>query len=658
MNGKQKSIMARIRRMVIIGIIILVIVLETASIISIQNAMNTDTANEIALEASGEIRYIDGWLAKKVEETELIAASVQAMGTVSDAEMEAYLISCADLDTEVLNFYFCRGGVPYVVYNGGIFELDPTSRSWWTTAWSAGKTIITDAYADSNSGAIVVSIATPFYQGSTQCVVLADITMDALVTTLMDLDDEKLSIFLTGSDGTVIVHKNSDYLMKVVNKETVSTNIFDKYAIDSNSTEVQMFIDETGTPNKIVMSKVESTGWIIGAYIPESYTAQRVLISFANGIIAAVLISVIGIIYLAVVLKKELAPLAEMKTFVRDVVVGKENVGFYKREKDEIAFLIKALKEKFVDIIRKTKTEMAEIDVDIRETNSSVRDIVDEMNNISAVIEETAASMDTQTSNIANISDDCSVITNASVTVANQAQEMAGKSAQIVDRINGLAPKMKAEREESLKSCRASQAKVEAAVKEAECIKEITSISDAIRGIADQTNLLSLNASIESARAGEAGRGFAVVAQEIRSLSDETGKEIDKISNLTDRLLKAVEALSKESTESMEKLSGDIEHAYDTVDTLSQEYVESANYYSSISSELGASSEELSASVQTVAKSIEDISTSQNDVNKAMENASHGVQVIADNTVTVKDKVEKVSDAVDEVSRTVQQFNV
>lgn len=73
---------------VIIGIIILVIVLETASIISIQSAMNTDTANEITLEASGELRYVDSWLAKKVEETELIATSVQTMGMVSDAVEE------------------------------------------------------------------------------------------------------------------------------------------------------------------------------------------------------------------------------------------------------------------------------------------------------------------------------------------------------------------------------------------------------------------------------------------------------------------------------------------------------------------------------------------------------------------------------------------
>jgi len=655
MNNRQNSIMSHIRRIVIIGIIFLVVCLEAASAVGINKALFRDTKNEIKLEAAAENKYIDSWLAKKVEETELIAKSVSAMGTFTDEAMVDYLVQCTSLDSDILNYYLCRAGITYVVYNGGIFDLDPTGRSWWTTAWNEGKTIITDAYVDANSGGVVVSVATPFYIGSTQCVILADITMDTLVASLQNLDDENLSLFLTGSDGTVIVHNNSNFLMKT---DGSSTNIKDIYAIDTASASVQKFTDENGESNTLYLSTLEKTGWVIGAYLPDNYTTGRIMKSLIFGIVVALIVGICGILYFATVLRKELAPLAEMKSFVKDVVVGEENVAFYKYEKDEIAFLISELKVKFVDAIRKTKTEMVTIDEDIRKANASVKDIVDEMNNISAVIEETAASMDTQTDNIANISDDCGVITNASVIVAEQAQEMAGKSAEIVERINELTPKMNSDRDASKRSCSESQQRVNAAVKEAECINEITIISDAIKEIAEQTNLLSLNASIESARAGEAGRGFAVVADEIRKLSDETGNEIDKISSLATRLLKAVSTLSKESTEGMENLSKDIEHAYDMVDLLAGEYVESANYYSEISSELGASSEELSASVQTVAKAIEDISASQNDVNIAMESASHGVQAIADNAGSMKDKVENVSEAVESVSKTVQQFNV
>jgi len=655
MKSRQRSILAHIRQVVGMGIVLLVIFLELASMIAIQKSLMTDTKSEIASEVSNGSRYVDSWLSKKVEETELIAASVETMDSIDDDFMQAYLTSCADLDSDVLNYYLCRAGIKYVVYNGGIFELDPTERGWWADAWSAGKTIITDAYVDANSGAIVVSVATPFYINDVQSVILADITMDVLVSTLQNLHDENMSVMLAGSDGSIIVHNNADYGIQA---DGSSTKITDIYGINTSATDIQTFTDETGADNYLGLSTVEKTGWILGAYLPKSYMATRIVKAIMFGLVVALAVGIIGIIYLAVMLKKQLAPMADMKAFVKDVVVGTENVPFYRNEKDEIAFLITELKEKFVDTIRKTKSEMSIIDADIQQTNESVGNIVDAVSNISAVIEETAASMDTQTSSIESINGDCNAISNASVSVASQAQEMAVKSNEIVNRIEELSARAKAEREASAESCKLSREKLDEAVKEAECITEITSISDAIMNIAEQTNLLSLNASIESARAGEAGRGFAVVADEIRGLSDETSNQINKISSLTERLLVAVKALTTDSLEIMDNLSQDIEKAYQTVELLAGEYVESANYYNSVSAELGDSSRELSSSVQTVAESISDITASQNDVNTAMEHASQGIQEVALDAAEMKNKVENVSTAVEEVTETIKQFNV
>ena len=219
-------------------------------------------------------------------------------------------------------------------------------------------------------------------------------------------------------------------------------------------------------------------------------------------------------------------------------------------------------------------------------------------------------------------------------------------------------PQMQLLKEASLRSCKTSQTRLDEAIKEAQCIKDITSVSDAISSIASQTNLLSLNASIESARAGEAGRGFAVVAEEIRSLSDETSAEIGKISDLANRLLQAVDTLTKETSDTMDKMSCDIEQAYEKLDQLASEYKASAEYYSSISAELDASSRELSTSVHAVTASIADINNSQKDVNCAMEGARQNIQGVAAEAVSMKDKVEHVSVAVEGVSTTVQQFNV
>lgn len=652
---KQRSILSHIRLLDVLGIIILAICLEIATAASLQIALSSSVKNEISREALNESRYINEWLHQKEVETEFIAKSVTAMKSFTDDEMQKQLTEWAKLDSDVLNFYFCKEGQSYVVYNGGIFNLDPTGRSWWGEAWAAGKTIITDAYVDANSGAVVLSVATPFNLNGTRCIILADITLDALVNTLQEAQDKWLSIFLASSDESIIVHNNNALCMKADGSTVKFTDI---YNLDPLSTEPQNYVDENGGKGYAVINTIQKTGWYICACLPNKYISNRIINALTVGIIATLVIGFGLIFYVVKRLRTILSPLSEMKGFVKDVVVGKENARFFNQEKAEIDYLIKELKEKFVETIRKTKAEMGVIDGDIVDTTSSVSEIVDEVSNISAVIQEAAASMATQTNSISNIDDDCNIITNASVAVANQAQGMAIKSSEIVNRINELTEKMKADKEASALSCQNSRARLDDAINEAGCINEITNISDAIRSIASQTNLLSLNASIESARAGDAGRGFAVVAEEIRSLSDETSEAINKISELTDRLLHAVNALSKESIDTMNNISNDIDHAYETVDLLANEYVESANYYNSISSELSASSEELSASVQTVAKSIEDINESQNVVNGAMTNASNGIQAVAANAVSMQEKVENVSSAVAEVTSTVKQFNV
>ena len=85
--------------------------------------------------------------------------------------------------------------------------------------------------------------------------------------------------------------------------------------------------------------------------------------------------------------------------------------------------------------------------------------------------------------------------------------------------------------------------------------KSIGSIIDVITGVAEQTNLLALNAAIEAARAGEQGRGFAVVADEVRSLASQTQQSAQKINDIINKLLAHVDEATSVINASMEKAS-------------------------------------------------------------------------------------------------------
>jgi len=268
-------------------------------------------------------------------------------------------------------------------------------------------------------------------------------------------------------------------------------------------------------------------------------------------------------------------------------------------------------------LVVKSRDEIGQVTEATNQMSDSLRELVSEMaqsadnvaaaaTEIAASSEEMAAGMDSQTQQITQISSAIEEMSASVIEVArkssdaSQASSDAGKVAE-----NGGAVV-----KETINGMHAINDAVNASansVKElGQLGEQIGEVIEVINDIADQTNLLALNAAIEAARAGEHGRGFAVVADEVRKLADRTTKATEEVAqSITAIQTGTVDAVQRMETGTTQVQVG-VERASEAGENL-EKIVASAQNVSAMIQSIAAAAEEQSAASEEVSKNAEQI---------------------------------------------------
>jgi methyl-accepting chemotaxis protein len=222
---------------------------------------------------------------------------------------------------------------------------------------------------------------------------------------------------------------------------------------------------------------------------------------------------------------------------------------------------------------------------------------------------------------------------------ATQAREVARAGAQAAQNAT-----------EAMEAVRSSTDEVTAAIRNlGDKSQQIGGIVDAITGIAEQTNLLALNAAIEAARAGEQGRGFAVVADEVRKLAEESQSAAGQIADLigqiqaeTDRTVQAAEAGAERTAAGAT-----------TVEEARAQFVRIGDSVDEVTGRI----DEITAAVKEIARAAERMHADMNDVASVAEQSSASTEQVSASTQQTSASAQEIAASAQQLSATATELN-
>lgn len=370
-----------------------------------------------------------------------------------------------------------------------------------------------------------------------------DLDYDEYAKSLSDVKLEGMDssyVYVVKNDGTMLYHPTKEKVGQPVENAVIKGVVQQLQDGTKPDTAVVEYVFDGTTKYSAYTILNNEDILVLTADESEALAGITTVTGVAIGISTVVVL--LAIIICFILGRRLMRPLVKVSTIIEEIANGDINAdfGMVKETNDEIGLIIEKMKEltqslgSIVGKIRNSSDTMSANSYELNDTSSQT---LAANNEISKAVEDVAEGSTGMAASISKINENLLEMSNETKDINESVNEIRNQTTAVQDSSKIMNDKIKSMQDSSHKMDEGISAISKRIETVNTTVDKVSNIVSVIEEISSETNLLSLNASIEAARAGDAGKGFAVVAQEIRVLSDNTNTELENIKQIISSLV-------------------------------------------------------------------------------------------------------------------------